>query len=228
MRLVVADCSVDYVGKLSAHLPPATRLILQKADGSVSVHADDRAYKPLNWMSPPCGVREDTDADGVGTWTVTNKGGAFDAVVRAQQALLLDRHFLAPAYHAVAAGAPAPAGVALAVGQSSLRFERLPAYLRARAEDVRGLGKLLVRALLGEPLAVALPERPYVLACAELDAATALGLDPELCGGVLNWMGSLQGHGALMCAELGIGIRTRYLPARDLVEGELVELGLEP
>ena len=88
--------------------------------------------------------------------------------------------------------------------------------------------KLLVRALLGEPLAVALPERPYVLACAELDAATALGLDPELCGGVLNWMGSLQGHGALMCAELGIGIRTRYLPARDLVEGELVELGLEP
>ena len=75
MRLVVADCSVDYVGKLSAHLPPATRLILQKADGSVSVHADDRAYKPLNWMSPPCGVREDTDADGVGTWTVTNKGG---------------------------------------------------------------------------------------------------------------------------------------------------------
>ena len=39
------------------------------------MHADDRAYKPLNWMSPPCGVREDTDADGVGTWTVTNKGG---------------------------------------------------------------------------------------------------------------------------------------------------------
>ena len=166
--------------------------------------------------------------DAVAAFWAGHAGGAFDAVVRAQQALLLDRHFLAPAYHAVAAGAPAPAGVALAVGQSSLRFERLPAYLRARAEDVRGLGKLLVRALLGEPLAVALPERPYVLACAELDAATALGLDPELCGGVLNWMGSLQGHGALMCAELGIGIRTRYLPARDLVEGELVELGLEP
>ena len=62
MRLVVADCSVDYVGRLSAHLPMATRLILTKADGSVSVHADDRAYKPLNWMSPPCAVREDVDA----------------------------------------------------------------------------------------------------------------------------------------------------------------------
>jgi RecB family endonuclease NucS len=75
MRLVVADCSVDYVGRLSAHLPLATRLILSKADGSVSVHADDRAYKPLNWMSPPCSVREEVGPDGTGTWTVTNRGG---------------------------------------------------------------------------------------------------------------------------------------------------------
>ncbi len=75
MRLVVADCSVDYVGRLSAHLPPATRLILTKADGSVSVHADDRAYKPLNWMSPPCTVREQVDDAGIGTWTVSNRAG---------------------------------------------------------------------------------------------------------------------------------------------------------
>ncbi len=54
MRLLIARCSVDYVGRLSAHLPSALRLILVKSDGSVSVHADDRAYKPLNWMSPPC------------------------------------------------------------------------------------------------------------------------------------------------------------------------------
>ncbi|MBB1483442.1 endonuclease NucS [Tessaracoccus sp. MC1865] len=54
MRLVIARCQVDYVGRLTAHLPLATRLILVKADGSVSIHADDRAYKPLNWMSPPC------------------------------------------------------------------------------------------------------------------------------------------------------------------------------
>ncbi|WP_441250232.1 endonuclease NucS [Kitasatospora sp. McL0602] len=70
MRLVVARCSVDYAGRLSAHLPSATRLILVKADGSVSIHADDRAYKPLNWMSPPCTLKQ---ADG--TWTVTNKAG---------------------------------------------------------------------------------------------------------------------------------------------------------
>lgn len=78
MRLVLARCSVDYIGRLTAHLPMATRLLLVKADGSVSIHADDRAYKPLNWMSPPCTLRDElTDnPDGkAGTWTVTNKAG---------------------------------------------------------------------------------------------------------------------------------------------------------
>ncbi|MCW2602948.1 MAG: Endonuclease [Pseudonocardiales bacterium] len=70
MRLVIARCSVDYIGRLTAHLASATRLLLVKADGSVSIHADDRAYKPLNWMSPPCWLVE-----GEGTWTVTNKAG---------------------------------------------------------------------------------------------------------------------------------------------------------
>ena len=74
MRLVIARCSVDYVGRLTAHLPMAPRLLLVKADGSVSVHADDRAYKPLNWMTPPCSIRDEL-VDGAGTWTVTNKAG---------------------------------------------------------------------------------------------------------------------------------------------------------
>ncbi|WP_344131080.1 endonuclease NucS [Saccharopolyspora halophila] len=70
MRLVIARCQVDYVGRLTAHLPMAQRLLLVKADGSVSVHSDDRAYKPLNWMSPPCWLIEDP-----GVWTVQNKAG---------------------------------------------------------------------------------------------------------------------------------------------------------
>lgn len=73
MRLVVASCQVDYVGRLSAHLPMARRLLLLKADGSVSVHADDRAYKPLNWMTPPCTLVE-TEDEGL-VWEVTNKAG---------------------------------------------------------------------------------------------------------------------------------------------------------
>jgi endonuclease len=70
VRLLIARCTVDYVGRLSAHLPSATRLIILKADGSVSIHADDRAYKPLNWMSPPCKLEE-----APGVWKVVNKAG---------------------------------------------------------------------------------------------------------------------------------------------------------
>lgn len=54
MRLVIAECTVDYTGRLSAHLPKATRLLMLKGDGSVLVHADSGSYKPLNWMNPPC------------------------------------------------------------------------------------------------------------------------------------------------------------------------------
>jgi RecB family endonuclease NucS len=62
MRLVVARCSVEYQGRLGARLAPATRLILFKADGSIAIHSDSKAYKPLNWMNPPCTI---TEADGI-------------------------------------------------------------------------------------------------------------------------------------------------------------------
>lgn len=58
MRVVIASCSVDYDGRLSAHLPLATRLLMVKADGSVLIHSDGGSYKPLNWMSPPCAMAE--------------------------------------------------------------------------------------------------------------------------------------------------------------------------
>src|ERR1700759_2177904 len=59
MRLIVARCSVDYSGRLSAHLPEALRLIIVKADGSVLVHADAGGDKPLNWVTPPPAIEED-------------------------------------------------------------------------------------------------------------------------------------------------------------------------
>jgi RecB family endonuclease NucS len=58
VRLVIARCSVDYDGRLTAHLPLATRLLVVKADGSVLVHSDGGSYKPLNWMAPPCSLAE--------------------------------------------------------------------------------------------------------------------------------------------------------------------------
>ena len=75
VRLVVARCQVDYAGRLTAHLPMATRVLMIKADGSVLVHSDGGSYKPLNWMSPPCTVREGANDDGVVEWTVTGKDG---------------------------------------------------------------------------------------------------------------------------------------------------------
>ena len=70
MRLVIARCSVDYEGRLSAHLPSATRLIMVKRDGCVAIHADGGAYKPLMWMTAPNLVIEGADA-----WSVTNPKG---------------------------------------------------------------------------------------------------------------------------------------------------------
>jgi endonuclease len=72
---VVARCQVDYAGRLTAHLPMATRLIMVKNDGSVLVHSDGGSYKPLNWMSPPCRVVEGIAEDGTPEWLVTGKDG---------------------------------------------------------------------------------------------------------------------------------------------------------
>lgn len=71
MRLVIARCSVDYQGRLSAHLPSATRLIMVKADGCVAIHADGGAYKPMNWMNAPNRLVVGDDD----VWTVTNPKG---------------------------------------------------------------------------------------------------------------------------------------------------------
>ena len=70
MRLVIARCSVDYAGRLTAHLPEATRLIMVKADGCVAIHSDGGAYKPLNWMNAP-----NTLVDAGDVWVVANPKG---------------------------------------------------------------------------------------------------------------------------------------------------------
>jgi len=72
VRIVVARCQVDYAGRLTAHLPMAIRVLMLKADGSVLVHSDGGSYKPLNWMSPPCTLREGAAEDGRAEWTVSN------------------------------------------------------------------------------------------------------------------------------------------------------------
>ena len=86
MRLIVARCSVEYAGRLGARLPAALRLLVLKADGSIAIHADSKAYKPLNWMNPPCTIIERGE-----TITATNNGG--ERLVVELHEVVFDRSF---------------------------------------------------------------------------------------------------------------------------------------
>ena len=103
MRLVIARCSVDYAGRLNAHLPPATRLLVHKNDGSLLVHSDGGSYKPLNWMSPPCALvveAPDAVADDladevvVEQWRVTHAKSGDSLTVRLYEILHDSSHEL--------------------------------------------------------------------------------------------------------------------------------------
>jgi RecB family endonuclease NucS len=100
VRLVIARCSVDYAGRLSAHLPLATRLLMVKGDGSLLVHSDGGSYKPLNWMSPPCTLEaaepddEQRAAGIVELWKVTHKKTADQLVVSIHEVLHDSAHEL--------------------------------------------------------------------------------------------------------------------------------------
>jgi RecB family endonuclease NucS len=100
VRLVIARCSIDYVGRLTAHLPLATRLLMVKADGSVLVHSDGGSYKPLNWMSPPCTLTEedpeqdDAEAGVTRVWTVQHAKTDDSLVVRLHEVLADGTHEL--------------------------------------------------------------------------------------------------------------------------------------
>jgi endonuclease len=151
VRLVIARCSVDYVGRLTAHLPSAQRLILVKADGSVSIHADDRAYKPLNWMSPPCTMQE-----APGVWTVTNKAGE-QLVLTIEELLHDSSHELGVDPGLVKDGVEAHLQVLLAAHPSSLG----DGMTLVRREHPTPIGPvdLLCRDALGRSVAVEIKRR---------------------------------------------------------------------
>jgi endonuclease len=100
VRLVIARCSVDYAGRLNAHLPLATRLLVHKGDGSLLVHSDGGSYKPLNWMSPPCTLTvEEPDADNAAAgvaevWRVSHAKTGDSLLVRLYEVLHDSSHEL--------------------------------------------------------------------------------------------------------------------------------------
>jgi len=101
VRLVIARCSVQYTGRLNAHLPLATRLLVHKGDGSLLVHSDGGSYKPLNWMSPPCSLTVETPEDDpdveeqvVEQWRVVHAKSGDTLVVRLYEVLHDSSHEL--------------------------------------------------------------------------------------------------------------------------------------
>lgn len=60
MRIIVADCSAEYTGRLQATLPMARRVLLIKADNSLLIFSELGSYKPLNWMASPCTITDIT------------------------------------------------------------------------------------------------------------------------------------------------------------------------
>ncbi|MGA6127590.1 MULTISPECIES: endonuclease NucS [unclassified Microbacterium] len=97
MRLVIARCSVDYTGRLNTHLPPATRLIMVKSDGTVAFHRDIQ-HQPLNWMSPPCTLTViepgEDDVDVVEKWRVTHAKSGDELTIRIYEVLHDSSHEL--------------------------------------------------------------------------------------------------------------------------------------
>jgi RecB family endonuclease NucS len=163
VRLVIAECSVDYDGRLTAHLPLARRLLVVKADGSVLVHSDGGSYKPLNWMSPPCTLKisePDGDARAAGVkqvWTVQHAKSDDRLVVHVHEVLHDTSHELGLDPGLVKDGVEAHLQELLAEHVHTLG----PGYTLVRREYPTAIGPvdLLVRDADGGSVAVEVKRR---------------------------------------------------------------------
>lgn len=154
--------------------------------------------------------------------------GEVDAILGAVDVMLRDRALTRGISRAVAAGAAADAATRAQFAELSGTFDRLTdPYLRERGQDVRALRDLVLRALAGQPLARQLPEGPHVLVLPELDAVTAVRLDPVATLGVVTTEGADAGHGAIICHHRGIPFVGGLAEAADLPDGLDVVLDTE-
>jgi RecB family endonuclease NucS len=63
--IIIGECDVKYVGRASSTLPLGKRLVMIKADLSVSIH-ENRLIRPTNYMMDAkisCEIEENTDPD---------------------------------------------------------------------------------------------------------------------------------------------------------------------
>ncbi len=173
MRVVIARCSVDYSGRLSAHLDEATRLLMVKADGSVLIHSDGGSYKPLNWMSPPCTLREESSQ-----WEVTNKAGE-RLVILLHEVFSDHSHELGPDTGLVKDGVEAQLQVLLAERPQVIGA----GWTLVRREHMTAIGPvdLLVRDADGRHVAIEIKRRGEIDGVEQLTRyLDLLNRDPQL------------------------------------------------
>jgi len=199
MRLVIARCTVDYSGRLSAHLPPAVRLIMVKADGCVAIHADGGAYKPLNWMNAPNHL-EISD----GEWTVSNAKGE-TLVIRLEEVISDTAHEMGSDPGLAKDGVEANLQVLLAEHPGHIE-EGMELLEREYATDI-GPVDLLCRDAAGQVVAVEIKRRGEIDGVEQLTRyLDFLNRDPLLAPvrGVLAAQ-AIKAQARTLAADRGIG-----------------------
>ncbi|WP_119696119.1 endonuclease NucS [Microbacterium halotolerans] len=187
MRLVIAECSVDYTGRLNAHLPLAKRVLMRKGDGSVLIHSDGGSYKPLNWMSPPCRTdvsepdEELASAGVVEVWKVTHQKSGDALTVRIHEIISDSSHDLGVDPGLIKDGVESDLQRLLA--EQVDRVSEGAALVRREFPTAIGPVDLMVRGADGQHIAVEIKRRGDIDGVEQLTRyLDLLGRDPLLTG----------------------------------------------
>ncbi|WP_261166588.1 endonuclease NucS [Microbacterium sp. Marseille-Q6965] len=187
MRLVIAQCSVDYTGRLNAHLPMAKRVLMHKGDGSLLIHSDGGSYKPLNWMSPPCRLdvlapdEELAEAGVIEVWKVTHQKTGDALTVRIHEILSDSTHDLGVDPGLIKDGVESDLQRLLA--EQVDRIVEGATLVRREYPTAIGPVDLLVRDAQGVPIAVEVKRRGDIDGVEQLTRyLELLGRDPLLTG----------------------------------------------
>ncbi len=152
--------------------------------------------------------------------------GAQRGIFEAQAALLDDPGLTDSLMADIASGTSAVTSVQAGFDAVAADFDAISdPYLRERGQDIRSLQRQVLRALLGTAEQTS-ADGEHVLIVDELDAATAIGLDPARTLGVVTTTGGATGHGVIVASSRGIPVITGRREAETVTDGTLI--GLDP
>ncbi|WP_341729712.1 putative PEP-binding protein [Brooklawnia sp.] len=154
---------------------------------------------------------------------IISDGEAVPGILEAQRMMLADRELQHGVVGRITAGFSAVDAVDDQLTGMARSFDKFTdSYLRERGQDVRSLRRMLLLALLGHRLEQETPDEPRIWVLEELDAATAMRLDPRLCMGVITIAGGSSGHGMLAAQARGIPVLTGCAQVGEVVNDQVV------